>query len=72
MDFIRQCLDEDEREGVRKQKHTAKRIFDRLVDECNFTGGESTVRRTVNQLKIQVEKPFIPLEFSPGEALQID
>lgn len=72
MDFIRQCLEDDEREGVRKQKHTAKRIFDRLVDECNFTGGESTVRRTVNQLKVQVQKPFIPLEFSPGEALQID
>lgn len=72
MDFIQQCLEEDEREGVRKQKHTAKRIFDRLVDEYNFTGGESTVRRTVNQLKAQVQKPFIPLEFSPGEALQID
>ena len=72
MDFIKQCLEEDEREGIRKQKHTAKRIFDRLVDECNFTGGESTVRRTVNQLKVQVQKPFIPLEFSPGEALQID
>jgi len=72
MVFIQQCLDEDEREGIRKQKHTAKRIFDRLVDEYNFTGGESTVRRTVNQLKIQVQKPFIPLEFSPGEALQID
>ncbi len=72
MDFIRQCLEDDEREGIRKQKHTAKRIFDRLVDECNFTGGESTVRRTVNQLKVQVQKPFIPLEFAPGEALQID
>lgn len=72
MDFIRQCLEEDDREGIQKQKHTAKRIFDRLVDECNFTGGESTVRRTVNQLKTQVQKPFIPLEFDPGEALQID
>lgn len=72
MDFIRQCLEADELEGVRKQKHTAKRIFDRLVNECNFTGGESTVRRTVNQLKEQTQQPFIPLEFSPGEALQID
>lgn len=72
MNFIQQCLEEDEREGVRKQKHTAKRIYDRLVDECSFIGGESTVRRTVNQLKVQVQKPFIPLEFSPGEALQID
>lgn len=72
MDFIQRCLEEDEREGIRKQKHTAKRIFDRLVDEYHFTGGESTVRRTVNQLKVQVKKPFIPLEFSPGEAIQID
>lgn len=31
MDFIRQCLEEDELGGVRKQRHTAKRIFDRLI-----------------------------------------
>lgn len=31
IEFIEQCLDEDEKEGEQKQKHTAKRIYDRLV-----------------------------------------
>ena len=29
--FIRACLQEDEEPGFKKQKHTAKRIYDRLV-----------------------------------------
>lgn len=28
--FVRECLAEDRREGLRKQFHTAKRIYDRL------------------------------------------
>ena len=34
--FIVTCLDEDDSEGVKKQKHTARRIYDRLVNECGF------------------------------------
>ena len=30
---------EDDRTSHHKQRHTAKRIFDRLRDECGFTGG---------------------------------
>jgi transposase len=70
--FIRQCLEDDETEGIRKQRHTAKRIYDRLVAECGFTGGESTVRAKVRELQEALPKAFIPLEFSPGEAMQID
>lgn len=70
--FIRQCLEDDETEGVRKQQHTAKRIYDRLVAECGFTGGESTVRAKVRELKGTLPEAFIPLSFSPGEAMQID
>ena len=40
--FVRQCLDEDAH-SPRKQHHTAKRIYERLVAECGFTGGETTV-----------------------------
>lgn len=29
--FIRHCLDEDAAQGLRKQQHTAKRIYDRLL-----------------------------------------
>ncbi len=70
--FIRFCLEQDEQEGLKKQKHTARRIYDRLVDEKGFTGGESTVRRKVRELKAVIPDVFIPLEFDPGEALQID
>src|SRR5690554_3770003 len=72
VEFIEECLCLDEREGVKKQKHTAKRIYDRLVEEKGFTGGESTVRAKVKELKGTLPKVFVPLAFSPGEALQID
>lgn len=70
--FIRSCLEEDEKEGVRKQQHTAKRIYDRLVSEKGFTGGESTIRNKVRELKEVIPRAFIPLQFEPGEALQVD
>jgi len=70
--FIRSCLEEDNSEGLKKQKHTAKRIYDRLVDETGFTGGESTVRAKVRELKQTMPVAFLPLLFDPGEALQID
>jgi len=38
---------EEDKSAPRKQVHTARRIYDRLVDEYGFTGGESTVRRYV-------------------------
>lgn len=72
VEFIEECLCSDEREGVKKQKHTAKRIYNRLVEEKGFTGGESTVRAKVKELKGTLPKVFVPLAFSPGEALQID
>lgn len=72
VEFIRNCLSEDEQENLKKQRHTAKRIYDRLVSEKGFTGGETTVRRKVKEMKDTIPKVFIPLEFSPGEAMQID
>ena len=72
IDFIRQCLEEDKTEGLAKQKHTAKRIYDRLVQERGFTGGESTVRAKVHELKDTHPDAFIPLQFDPGEAMQVD
>ena len=72
IEFIISCLEEDEREGLRKQQHTAKRIYDRLVSEKGFAGGESTIRNKVRELKEVIPKAFIPLQFEPGEALQVD
>jgi transposase len=70
--FIQECLDLDDEENVPKQKHTAKRIYDRLVEELGFKGGESTIRHYVKELKDASEEAFVPLEFDPGEAIQID
>lgn len=69
------CFEEDKRENLKKQKHTAKRIYDRLVKEYGFTGGESTIRNLVSELKRSQRVPSnasMPLSYEPGEAIQID
>lgn len=72
LEFIKSCLAGDEAENIKKQKHTAKRIYDRLVEELDFTGGETTIREIVAELKGKQTKAFIPLSYDPGEAIQID
>jgi hypothetical protein len=44
LNTVKQWLAEDE-SAPRKQRHTAKRVFDRLVDEYGFGGHETTVRQ---------------------------
>ena len=72
--FIRMCLEADKEEGLRKQSHTAKRIYDRLVSEMGFTGSYSIVRRVVHEMKEQYipAQADMPLEYDPGDAMQID
>lgn len=73
--FINSCFEEDEREGLKKQHHTSKRIYDRLVSEKGFTGGESTIRKAVKELHKEYIIPAnadVPLEYDPGDAIQID
>lgn len=72
--FIVACLDEDDREKIKKQRHTARRIYERLVDECGFTGSESSVRNLVHDMRAarKETRVFVPLKFAPGEAVQID
>ena len=55
-----------------KQRHTAKRIYDRLVAEYGFPGGERTVRKYVAQVRKKVQESFVPLVFEPGEMAQVD
>jgi transposase len=50
-----------------KQRHTARRIYVRLVDEYEFLGGESTVRRYVASVRGSQREVFIPLEFELGQ-----
>lgn len=68
--IIRAILDADQR-APRKQRHTAKRIWQRLRDEHGFTGGYTVVKDAVRELKIGRQEVFLPLSHPPGEA-QVD
>jgi transposase len=73
--FILGCFKEDEDENLKKQKHTAKKIYDRLVEEKNFIGAYSTIRAAVSNLRAERSVPpqsNVPLSYAPGEAVQID
>src|SRR5690606_32293137 len=53
-DLIRQWLEEDRR-APRKQRHTARRVYERLRDEYGYDGAESTIRRVVAELRRELE-----------------
>jgi transposase len=50
VDIVRQWLTEDKLRH-RKQRHSAVRIHERLVDEHGFTGGRRSVSDLVKQLR---------------------
>ena len=70
-EFIGKCLEADRQEG-KKQRHTGRRIYQRLVEEAGYKGAESTIRAYLRKLKDTSGEAFVPLEFAPGEAAQID
>jgi len=63
---IRQIL-EDDREVPKKQRHTAKRIFERIRDE-GYDGGYTQVKLAVRQIRQRSKEVFVPLVHRPGEA----
>lgn len=60
-----------DREMPRKQRHTAKRIWERLRDERGFAGGYTAAKQLVAELKAAKREVFVPLIHRPGEA-QVD
>lgn len=70
-DVIRAWMEAD-KEAPPKQRHTAKRMYDRLVEEYKFTGGESTVRHFVRKIRGCETEVFIPLAADWGEQAQLD
>ena len=54
----------------KKQRHTAKRIFERLRAE-GYVGGYSVVKEAVRELEQKNREVFVPLAHEPGEA-QVD
>ena len=59
---------EDDLGRPRKQRHTAKRIFERLRDEYGFDGGYTTVKDYVRENRCQTKEMFVPLSHAPGHA----
>jgi transposase len=60
-------LDGD-REVHRKQRHTAKRVFERLRDEHGFTGGSTIAKDYMRQRERRGREMFVPLAHPPGHA----
>lgn len=76
MDAYRWVIDawiKGDEDRPRKQRHTAKRIYDRLVDEYDFKGSDTTVRHFVRKRKSELGmgriEAMVPLSPDrPGEA----
>ena len=62
---------EADRSAPAKQRHTAKRIFERLRDEHGFTGGYTVVKDYVRIGRARARETFVPLSHPPGHA-QVD
>ena len=59
---------EDDLRRLRKQRHTAKRIFERLREEYGFDGQYTIVKEYVREHRRQAREMFVPLSHSPGHA----
>ena len=54
-----------------KQRHTAKRIYERLCLEHGFAGGYTVVKDYVRAARSRARETFVPLAHPPGHA-QVD
>lgn len=62
---------EEDKTRPKKQRHTAKRIFERLCDEYGFDGGITLVNDYVRKRRQHSQEVFVPLAHAPGHA-QVD
>lgn len=62
---------EEFKETHGKQKITSKHIW-QMLKKKGIAIGESTVRKYVQELKNKKPEVFIPLDFEPGEAMEVD
>src|SRR5665213_1283338 len=58
----------DDKSRPKKQRHTAKRVFERLRDEYGFTGGITIVKDHVAGWRQRTQEMFVPLAHPPGHA----
>jgi len=65
--LIKEYLLED-KDMPPKQRHTAKRIFERLQEEHGYDGCDRTIRTIVARLRKQAKTVYVPLAHPPAEA----
>ncbi len=67
---------EADRTAPRKQRHTARRVWQRLVEEHGAQVGESTVRRYVAEVRRRMDVPLVevmvPQHHPLGEEAEVD
>lgn len=68
--LINQIVAED-KQRPKKQRHTAKRVFERLRDEYGYGGGITIVKDYLLTQRLQQQEMFVPLCHPPGDA-QVD
>ena len=72
---IERWLEED-RSAPRKQRHTARRVWQRLVEEHGADVGESTVRRFVAEVRARQDFPLVevavPQHHPLGDEAEVD
>jgi len=65
-----------DREAPRKQRHTAKRIWERLLSEQGADVAETTVREYVRRRRRELGDPvdevFVPQVYEPGQEAEVD
>ena len=59
-------LNDDKQRPV-KQRHTSKRIFERLKEEYGFTGGYTIVKDYVRGEEVRCREMFVPLTHAAGD-----
>jgi transposase len=73
--IIRRWLTED-LDAPRKQRHTARRVWQRLLEEEGATVGESSVRNLVARLRVEIgaegQQVMVPQTHPPAEEAEVD
>ena len=59
---------ESDKDKPRKQRHTAKRIFERIQEEHGYSGGYTTVKDYVRDKRLRCREMFVPLSHPSGHA----
>lgn len=72
--IIDQIIREDQK-APRKQRHTSKRVFERLVEEHNYQGSLSSVSHYYGAKRRELginSKAFVPQVYQPGDEAEVD